>query len=202
MQKQRLYNLLGFLLLTLLSASGQLKSGDLIFVAEREGAFSKAISASTAMKDSLKFVHVGIVEIVDQEPYVIEASPEEGVREVSLMQFLNESKNGYLVKRLSIDFPIEQTIQRAKSHLGENYDWWYLPDNGKMYCSELVYESYLTPDGKRIFKSSPMNFRDGNGEMPQFWVELFERIGSEVPEGLPGTNPNDLSKDELLIDIE
>ena len=39
-----------------------LKNGDLVFVVEGDSKFSKAISDATAAADSLKFVHVGILE--------------------------------------------------------------------------------------------------------------------------------------------
>ncbi|MCH5325636.1 MAG: hypothetical protein J1E29_00345, partial [Duncaniella sp.] len=74
----------------------------------------------------------------------------------------------------------------------------FLPDNDKMYCSELVYESYLTESGAHIFEAAPMNFRAADGSMPQFWLELYAELGVPVPEGIPGTNPNDLSKSPLL----
>ena len=34
--------------------------------------------------------------------------------------------------------------------------------------------------------------------MPEFWEELFAGLGKEVPEGEPGTNPNDMSMEPVL----
>ena len=187
--------------------SNRLRSGDLIFETEGISSFSKAITEVTAHEDSLKFVHVGIVEVTDSVINIIEASPESGVRIIGLLEFLGENsdslkKKRFVAKRLMMDYPVEKMIKRAKSHLGEPYDWWYLPDNGKMYCSELVYECYEDYEGNKIFETKPMNFLDSDGEMPEFWEELFQRIGSEVPQGMQGTNPNDLSKDKSLRNIE
>ena len=67
-----------------------------------------------------------------------------------------------------------------------------------MYCSELIYESFLRRDGSHLFTAIPMSFRDKDGNMPSFWVELFKGLGMDVPEGEPGTNPNDMSKDPVL----
>ena len=176
----------------------ELKSGDLIFVCEGKSDFSKAISDATAFSDSLKFVHVGIIEIEEnKEIMVIEASPEEGVRKITLEKFL-ESSPQVLYKRLTIDFPVKEVLNNAISYIGQPYDWWYLPDNGKMYCSELIYESYLDSSGNPIFTSNPMNFRYPDGTMPQFWIDLFNELGQPVPEGIPGTNPSDISKSPLL----
>lgn len=184
------------------------KTGDLIFVGEGKGDFSKAISESTGEEgDTVKFVHVGIIEVEENgEVYVIEASPDEGVREIALEKFMEEvpKVNGesiIAIKRITKDYPVSETIERAKSHLGEPYDWWYLKDNGKMYCSELVYESYIDEDGEYIFETQPMNFRGPDGSMPQFWIELFDELKEPIPEGKPGTNPNDMGKSKFLKDI-
>ena len=67
-----------------------------------------------------------------------------------------------------------------------------------MYCSELVWESYLAPDGSRLFPARPMNFRATDGSLPRFWAELFAELGEEVPQDIPGTNPNDMAKEAIL----
>ena len=184
-----------------------LRSGDLIFQVEGQSDFSKAISESTTLGDSLNFVHVGIIEVTENGINVIEASPEAGVRAIPLQSFLKDIpekqlKSSIVVKRLDIEFPVETVIKKARSHIGEPYDWWYLPDNGKMYCSELVYESYINEDGSKIFKAKPMNFLSPDGSMPEFWVKLFEGLDCEIPQGEEGTNPNDLSADKKLKEVQ
>lgn len=184
-----------------------LKTGDLLFQISGTSDFSKAISASTGVSDMPDFVHVGIVVVEDDTVVnVFEASPEAGVRIVDINKFLDSSpkagnRPGVVVKRLSADFDAGSTAENAKKYLGEEYDWWYLPDNGKMYCSELVYESFLSPEGEHIFQASPMNFRDADGNMPEFWIKLYEKLGVDIPEGIPGTNPNSLSQDSRLEEI-
>ena len=39
---------------------------------------------------------------------------------------------------------------------------------------------------------APMN------PMPLFWTELFAKAGEEIPEGVPGTNPNDMARESIL----
>ena len=85
--------------------------------------------------------------------------------------------------------------------MGQHYDYSFQPDNGKLYCSELVWESYLAPDGSRIFPARPMNFRAADGSMPPFWSELFAKLGEEIPENVPGTNPNDMARDTALTEV-
>ena len=70
-----------------------------------------------------------------------------------------------------------------------------------MYCCVLVYESYSLNDGRWLFCARPMNFRDAEGNLPDFWVTLFQELDEDIPEGLPGTNPNDLSKESSLVEI-
>lgn len=183
-----------------------LKSGDLLFQIEGNSSFSEAISSATAARDSLKFVHVGIVEMAGDTASVIEASPEEGVRIVPLDTFLNSSalqggRSAVVAKRLTIDFPVADALSRAREYLGQPYDWWYLPDNEKMYCSELVYESFRDADGNRIFEANPMNFRAPDGSIHEFWVRLYTELGMDVPEGVPGTNPADMARDSRLVEV-
>ena len=178
-----------------------LKNGDLIFVVEGKSDFSKAISSATASNDSIRLVHVGIIAGNEDEKFsVIEASPEEGVREIPF-EIFKEKNPLTVIKRLKIDFPIDKMVERARAHIGEEYDWWYLPDNDKMYCSELVFETYLDYNGRHIFPSKPMNFRAPDGSMPQFWTDLFKELGQPVPEGIEGTNPNDISNSLFLEEI-
>ncbi len=70
-----------------------------------------------------------------------------------------------------------------------------------MYCSELIYESYRLDDGRALFSARPMNFRDADGNLPDFWRTLFEESGDPIPEGVPGTNPHELSKESVLTEV-
>ena len=94
-----------------------------------------------------------------------------------------------------------QALEQARERLGLPYDYSFRPDNGKLYCSELVWECYRRPDGSPRFPAQPMNFRAPDGSMPAFWTELFERLGEQIPEGVPGTNPNDMARDPQLDEV-
>ena len=184
------------------------KSCDLLFRTEGASDFSEAISGATrTVTDSVSFVHVGIL-LPDScgNPFVIEASPKFGVVTTPLSEFISDSplvggKPGVVVKRLAAEFSPEEVETNALGFLGQPYDWHYLPDNGSLYCSELVYECFLTPEGDHIFRALPMNFRLPDGTMPDFWKNLYGELGMEVPEGKPGTNPNELSRDPRLVEV-
>ncbi len=187
--------------------SGQpLRTGDLLFQAGRESAMGGAIKAATGNDCELQFTHVGIAVIGDRADSVLEATSDGGVRMTALQEFLNKSARSdgrplVVAKRLKDTAGVAAAIARARTFLGQPYDYSFRPDNGKLYCSELVWESYLAPDGRHIFPARPMNFRAADGSMPRFWTELFGRLGEEIPEGVPGTNPNDMARDTALTEV-
>ena len=187
--------------------SGQpLRTGDLLFQAGRESAMGSAIKAATGNDCELQFTHVGIAVIGDRADSVLEATSDGGVRMTALQEFLNKSTRPdgrplVVAKRLKDTAGVAAAIARARTFLGQPYDYSFRPDNGKLYCSELVWESYLAPDGSRIFPARPMNFRAADGSMPPFWSELFAKLGEEIPENVPGTNPNDMARDTVLTEV-
>lgn len=182
-------------------------TGDLLFQVNPASTMTDAITRSTADKELLKYSHVAIALGSDKGDSIIEASGEGGVRCISLADFLDasakiEDRPAVVVMRLRDTAGIAASAAfRAQSHLGEPYDYSYLPENGKMYCSELVRESFLNRKGTKIFPARPMNFRDAEGRLPDFWRKLFEKLEESVPEGVLGTNPSELSKDTLLCEI-
>jgi hypothetical protein len=137
--------------------------------------------------------------------YALEASGKRGVVMTPLAEFLAGSamldgKPVAAVGRLRSserEQIVLQAIERAKTFMGQPYDNSFMPDNGKMYCSELVWESFLDGDGP-IFEARPMNFRASDGTMPLYWIEHFAALGEAIPEGIPGTNPDELSRDEAI----
>jgi len=184
----------------------QLRSGDLLFQVGRESVMGGAIKAATGNDCELQFTHVGIAVIGDRADSVLEATSDGGVRMTALQEFLNKSARPdgrplVVAKRLKDTAGVAAAIARARTFLGQPYDYSFRPDNGKLYCSELVWESYLAPDGSRIFPARPMNFRAADGSMPPFWSELFAKLGEEIPENVPGTNPNDMARDTALTEV-
>lgn len=190
---------LTILLVALCSAFGyEPCSGDLIFETASDADMHQAIVQATVRAGEAPITHVGIVYVDSVgDAYVIEATGERGVALTPLQAFC-DSAQGVVVKRLAVEVPIDKAIGRALEYLGRPYDWWYLPDNEAIYCSELVQKCFLYADGTPVFESKPMNFRDSQGRMPQFWIDLYERLGQPVPEGVPGTNPADMARSPIL----
>lgn len=167
-----------------------------------------AITVSTEREGHLAFSHVAIAVRFARGDSVLEATSKYGVRMVSLAEFLAGSARikdapGVVVMRLrDTTGRAAAAVRKARHYLGQPYDYSYLPDNGKFYCSELVWESYRDVDSNtRLFTARPMNFRASDGTLPAFWQDLFAKQGIPVPEGVPGTNPNDLSKEACLKEV-
>lgn len=165
----------------------------------------EAIVAATAADGSLNYIHVGIALGSEQPDSVLEASTA-GVRIVPLAEFLAGAgrignRAAVTAKRLRDTTGVAAAVRRARSLVGTPYDFSFRPANGKLYCSELVWESYRASDGRPLFPARPMRFRAADGTMPRYWTELFEKIGEPIPEGIPGTNPNDMAREPLLEEI-
>lgn len=164
------------------------QSGDLVFTADTINDMAKAISESTGA-----YTHVAIVERDEENNlWLIEAVPDSGVHRLPLAALAGASKSRIAVCRLDMPFDTAAVITRAKNYIGRPYDDAFLPGDDRLYCSELVCESY------RLFHTSPMRFRDSRGRMPRFWKQHYRRLGMPIPEGQPGSNPADLALSPLL----
>lgn len=182
-----------------------LQNGDLVFVGLPAGqkvdtaSMDAAISAATGTEGELNITHVGIVEVDKDDIWIIDATPKRGVERHSLQSFLEDNAldDGtppvYVVKRVK-RFDADAAVARANAFCGRSYDFCFLPENDELYCSELIQKCYLRRNDEPLFESEPMNFLATDGTMPPYWEELFKAMGMDVPQGVPGTNPQRLSE--------
>nr|ACA61154.1 unknown [uncultured microorganism] len=192
-----------FIALLAITACGRpapvkLQTGDLLFVGssdEDHGSMDEAIVSATG-----NLTHVAIVEIdTDGNRWVIDATPKRGVCRYPLDTLIQDNPGAvFLAKRLRDTSGVSQFVDNARRFIGEPYDLTFLPDNGSHYCSELVRDAYRRQDGSYVFEEKPMNFLAPDGSMPPYWESLFERLGMPVPQGISGTNPQDMSASPLL----
>lgn len=180
-----------------------IRPGDLLFFCDTAG-MGAAVRESTG-----EYTHVALVERVDDTIWIIDATQRYGVCRHVLAPGCGETRFPD-VYRLQEPYvcSVEQFLRRAQSFIGQPYDNAFLPDNGAMYCSELIYESYVLADDdedgkegggdKHLFEAKPMNWRDAHGELPKYWETHFRQLGIPVPEGVLGTNPTDLSRSTIL----
>lgn len=182
-----------------------LKKGDLLFQANNPFEKVKAIGKAGEGYKDLRFSHVGILDINDKDTLVIEATTG-GVRCVKLEKFFEDAEyvNGkpfVFVGRVKFEYSyiIPSAIELAKQKVGMPYDSVFLPKNNAYYCTELVYDCYLNKENKPIFKSKPMSFKDKTtGKFYDVWVKFYSRVGIPIPEGVEGTNPNDMSNSNTI----
>lgn len=216
--KKSVFVMLAVLLCMMFSAcSGggdKLRTGDLVFVglpmdygADKDS-MAGAISASTG-DDSLNIIHVSILEVGRDTTWIIDATMKHGVDRHPIDTFFTDfrlrdgSMPVFLVKRPDVTAAqAEEFVRKAKLCLGQPYDSAFLPDNGAMYCSELVRESYVLDDGSHLFSEYPMNFLGPDGQMPPYWTRLFARLGMDVPQGVRGTNPQKMATEPSLRPLD
>ena len=175
---------------------GPYKTGDFIFQDLDCGGLCDAIETVTKSYKDYRFSHIGMVYISDRDTMVIEAIGK-GVKLTPLDSFLSRTVinvHGRLKKKYrhlimgAIDFSLKK--------LGTAYDDEFLYDNGKYYCSELLYDAFkYANNGHPFFELEPMTFRQpGTNDFFPVWKEYYSKLGISIPEGKPGCNPGGLSR--------
>ena len=187
-----------------------LRGGDLLFVVNGQG---NNITDVTDGVDGLGIDHIAVFS----DGNVIEAIPEYGVVENPLDSFLVRlsDRESVLVGRIE-GLDVEESVTNARKFLGKPYDDIFMPSDSAIYCSELVQKSFVFKDGLKerdqnvkevdskaigsgtkhfVFGTIPMSFHDSTGNVTEFWAKFYSARGLAVPEGEPGTNPGQLSRD-------
>lgn len=187
-----------------------LRGGDLLFVVNGQG---NNITDVTDGVDGLGIDHIAVFS----DGNVIEAIPEYGVVENPLDSFLVRlsDRESVLVGRIE-GLDVEESVTNARKFLGKPYDDIFMPSDSAIYCSELVQKSFVFKDVLKerdqnvkevdskatgsgtkhfVFGTIPMSFHDSTGNVTEFWAKFYSARGLAVPEGEPGTNPGQLSRD-------
>lgn len=177
-----------------------IRPGDLLFFRDSAG-MGSAVQQCTG-----EYSHVAIVESVGDSIWIIDATQRHGVSRHALQCQPGDSDFPAVYRCGPFHYiDVEATLDKARSFIGRPYDNAFEPGTDALYCSELVYECYLKDysddKGNPLFDAKPMNWRDANGNIPQYWIDHFKALGKPIPEGLPGTNPTDLSRSEKLTKI-
>ena len=192
--------------------SSSIETGDLLFVGlpldyTVEGdtaSMADAIAAATGDEAQVNYIHVAILEVAGDTTWVIDATIKRGVSRYPLDTMREDFRlrsGGYpifTVKRLKHNKAAAQWVDNARHYVGRGYDMTFLPDNEEQYCSELVWNSYIDGKGEHLFATAPMNFKAADGTYPPYWMWLFSKLGMPIPQGVMGTNPNDMARDAML----
>ncbi len=190
----------GLLFCTQPSPNIQLQSGDLLFREASSENISEAIDQVTQTSGETHFSHVGMVEETDGGTMVLHASPEGGTCMIPLKEFLHPKGDSVKViaYRLKDEWQktIPEAIRKAHQMLGKPYNFSYILSDTAHYCSEFIYLAFAADS---VFKLEPMTFKDPKtGSFPQAWIEYYQKMGLEIPEGKPGCNPNGLAASDKL----
>lgn len=192
-----------------------IQNGDLLFVGipldyqlTDSTGMDDAITSATGQEGEINLIHVAILEVDENDSlWVIDATIKHGVDRHPFSVFTSDFtlKDGSLpvlqVKRLKDNTEAASYVENAKTFLGRDYDVYFSPDNDEQYCSELVRNAYTTSTGVYLFSEAPMNFKAPDGSMPPYWEQLFGLLGVPVPQGVLGTNPQDMSKESCLESV-
>lgn len=173
-----------------------LKTGDFIFQDIDCGPMCDAIEAVTPAYQGEHFSHIGIIFIRNRKVMVLEAIGE-GVHLTPILQVLKRSANPTYIGRLQSKdtLLIGGMIHFGLKQIGLPYDDDFQYNNGKYYCSELVYDACKTANrGVPFFQMHPMTFKiPGNTQTFPVWEKYFSNKKIPIPEGKPGCNPGGIA---------
>ncbi|MCL7987797.1 hypothetical protein M8998_07585 [Sphingobacterium sp. lm-10] len=176
-------------------------NGDLLFVGASTANLSGAIDRVTQTSAKTALDHVAIIEVSSDSIFILHANTRAGsVREL-LSDFLIDQKDRqqhYSVYRLQPDYQqaIPNALLQAKKLLGRPYNHTYILNDDSLYCSDFI-ERIFRAD--HIFELEPMTFKNPETQqLDTFWKSYYQKLQIDVPEGLPGCNPNGMAASDKL----
>jgi Orthopoxvirus protein of unknown function (DUF830). len=181
------------------------KEGDIVFQHLNGGELGRAIDKVTYGYRGKDYNHCGMVVRVGDSLKVVEAIGK-NVHLSTIKEFQGRcAKNDLLIGRLQPKYSslITKAEKAALAYQGVPYDDYFEMDNGRLYCSELIYEAFkMANNGKPFFVLKPMTFKDPDtGRLFPSWVEYYKNLNFPIPQGKPGINPGLLSRSSKLIII-
>ena len=201
-----------FFLLACTPKEEKIQTGDLLFIS-LPADYDLDNKSYVATSDVLNHIHIAILEVDDDDVYVIDATFKYGTHRHPLDTLLRQFtlRDGTLprmeVKRL-VEGPqagvstSRQAIEKAKTYLGMGYDTAFAPANDALYCSELVSLCYLDSNGRPLFPLGEIDLRTNpesgsEATIPRYWTQLCASAGIPLPHGT-GIMPADIYRSTLL----
>lgn len=198
------------ILATVSAAAYAQEEGDFLFQDLDCGPLCDAIEAVTPGLDGMHFSHVGLVDRIGDSLFVVEAISRGGVVRTPLAKFLGRSVDAvgapaFVRMRLRPELAplLPGALAFCDRAMGTGYDDAYRLDNGRYYCSELLYEAFRHANGgQAVFALHPMTFRrPGSRAFDPAWVAYYRELGLGIPEGEPGCNPGGLATGGRLVRV-
>ncbi|MFM8914509.1 MAG: YiiX/YebB-like N1pC/P60 family cysteine hydrolase [Flammeovirgaceae bacterium] len=184
------------------SVNDRIQVGDILFQDMDCGPMCEAIERVTTGWSDRNFSHLGLVISKNDSLFVLEAIGKD-VHLTPLNTFIyrsatNSGQPKVVVSRLRKRYHalIPKAIEFAIQQIGVAYDDDFLYDNGKYYCSELIYEAFKNANsGIPLFELKPMTFHDPvTGKPFPVWEDYFKNKNAPIPQGQPGCNPGGISQ--------
>jgi len=181
-----------------------LKNGDFLFLYAMDDSLSQAINTVTENSTERHYSHQGIVQISGGDTLVYHSAPNKGVVRDKLSAFRMDSEGnerGMDIYRMhdSMKKHLPVIWKRANILLGKPYNETYVMEDDGFYCSEFIYALYSTYN---IFELEPMNFKNPEtGTYPKAWIDHYQKLDMQIPEGKPGCNPNGMAKSPFLTKV-
>lgn len=179
----------------------EIEEGDLIFQNLDCGALCEAIEEVTFGRDGLKFSHVGMIVNHNNELIVVEALGSH-VKLTSLNEFRGRTFHQEYIGRLKPAYKhlIKDAAAFAVNQVGVPYDDYFLYNNGKFYCSELIYDAFKAANNNvPILQLEPMTFKSlQTNEFLPAWVDYYKHLNIPIPQDSLGLNPAGISRSETL----
>lgn len=184
-----------------ITQGGKLRTGDLLFQDIDCGPLCDAIEAVTEGCRGKDFSHIGLVYRRNDSVLVIEAIGKD-VHLTPLNVFAKRSPHPLVTGRVKRKYKriTQNAVVYALAQTGVPYDEVFLYDNGKYYCSELIFDAFKQANGgKPFFELQPMTFRQpGSKDFFPVWVDYYADLHTEIPEGKPGINPGGISRSKKI----
>jgi hypothetical protein len=179
----------------------KLQSGDLLFQNLDCGPLCNAIEAVTEGFNHHDFSHIGLVYVRQDSIYIIEAIGK-NVHLTPLDIFIQRSANPIYTGRVKKQYSkmVKGAVEFALQQCGTTYDDVFIYNNGKYYCSELIYDAFKKANNdKPFFELEPMTFKiPGKESFFPAWIDYYQKLGIAIPEGEPGINPGGISRSNKL----
>jgi hypothetical protein len=201
--------MIALIILTSCSArdgSEDIRHGDLLFQDLDCGDLCDAIEIVTEGANGMDFSHCAMVVNVDDTLKVVEAIAD-AVQINSLKDFYTRSgQQTIAVGRVKNEYRhlLNKATDFTLKQVGVEYDHAFLLNNGKWYCSELLFESFRKANRDQdFFDLEPMTFKDPktNDYFPA-WIDYYSQLGEEIPEGKAGLNPGSISRSDKIEIIQ
>lgn len=182
--------------------SATLREGDLLFQDLDCGPLCDAIEAVTDGAGGRDFSHLGLVCRQGNRWMVVEAIGD-SVQCTPVADFCRRCRPDQLLHarvKPQWENVAHEAVRFALAQRGAPYDDPFLPDNGRWYCSELVYEAFKWGNQNQpFFQLFPMTFKDpATGQFFSAWQTYYKALNIPIPEGLPGCNPGGISRSDKL----